>query len=145
MLGSFKTSDDCARCDSLIQAEQLLKVYGLETNDLIHQVNLDLYEEYANTTESPYGVLTVRAKFEGNTLHIEILNAKIRVAMDSNGMFRETSNLEETFIYYAVLGLCDAFVRVHLMPEDKFRNHEQPKTKTHNKNLLPLFDEVFEV
>ncbi|XP_045469629.1 protein unc-13 homolog 4B isoform X2 [Harmonia axyridis] len=126
MLGSFKTSDDCARCDGLIQAERLLKVYGLETNDLIHQVNLDLHEEFMSETESRYGVLTVRTKFEGNTLYIEILNAKILVAMDSNG-------------------LCDAFVRVHLMPEDKFRNHEQPKTKTHNKNLMPLFDEVFEI
>ncbi|XP_044755920.1 protein unc-13 homolog 4B isoform X3 [Coccinella septempunctata] len=126
MLGSFKTSDDCARCDGLIQAEQLLKVYGLETNDLIHQVNLDLHEEYKSNTESTYGVLTVRAKFQENVLYIEILNAKILVAMDSNG-------------------LCDAFVRVHLMPEDKFRNQEQPKTKTHNKTLVPLFDEVFEV
>ncbi|KAK9880351.1 hypothetical protein WA026_010235 [Henosepilachna vigintioctopunctata] len=125
MLGSFKSSDDTS-CEGLEKTERLLRIHGLETNDLIHQVHLDLCEEYKSLEESPFGKLTVRSKFEGNSLHIEILNAKILVAMDSNG-------------------LCDAFVRVHLMPEDKFRNHEPPKTKTHNKTLLPLFDEKFEV
>ncbi|KAL3277541.1 hypothetical protein HHI36_012885 [Cryptolaemus montrouzieri] len=125
MLGSFKTSDETT-CDGLSQTEEILRIYGLETNDLIHQVHLDLYDEYKKLNESPYGILTARAKFQGNNLHIEILNAKILIAMDSNG-------------------LCDTFVRVHIMPEEKFRNHEQPKTKTHNKNLVPLFDETFEL
>lgn len=86
MLGSFKNPDECSNCDTLKRTEQLLKVHGLETCDLVHQVHLDLHKQFKNMKEeSPYGELTVRAKFEDSTLKIEVINARNLIAMDSNG------------------------------------------------------------
>lgn len=42
-----------------------------------------------------------------------------------------------------ILGLCDSYVRVGLMPEDTFATVVKPKTQTHNKTLFPLYDEIF--
>ncbi|KAJ8953784.1 hypothetical protein NQ314_007214 [Rhamnusium bicolor] len=124
MLGSFKNPADCDNCDALRRTEQILRINGLETADLIHQVHLDLTEQFKQVKDSPYGEISVRSKFEGNTLTIEVMNARNLMAMDSNGA-------------------CDAFVRVHLLPEHKFSGHDKPKTKTHNKTQFPLFDEKF--
>lgn len=44
---------------------------------------------------------------------------------------------------YYFTGLCDSYVRVGLHPEDTFANVTKPKTQTHNKNLFPLYDEMF--
>lgn len=81
-------------------------------------------EQFKQVKESPYGEISVRAKFEGNALTVEVMNARNLIAMDSNGS-------------------CDAFVRVHLLPEHKFAGIDKPKTKTHNKTQFPLFDEKF--
>ncbi|KAJ8979445.1 hypothetical protein NQ317_006759 [Molorchus minor] len=124
MLGSFKNPADCDNCDDLKRTEQILRIHGLETADLIHQAHLDLSEEFKKVKESPYGEISIRCKFEGNTLTLEIMNARNLIAMDSNGS-------------------CDAFVRVHFLPEHKFSEHDKPKTKTHNKTQFPLFDEKF--
>lgn len=40
-------------------------------------------------------------------------------------------------------GVCDPFVRVYLIPEDKFDSTAKYKTKTQSKTLFPLFDEKF--
>lgn len=123
MLGSFKTVDDY-NCDELRITETRLKVNGLETNELIHLVHLNLYDEYKLLTESKYGELAVKAKFEGNNLKVSILNARNVKAMDSNGA-------------------SDVFVRIHLLPENKFAGIPKPKTQTQYKTLFPLFDENF--
>ncbi|KRT85512.1 C2 domain containing protein, partial [Oryctes borbonicus] len=97
---------------------------GLETPDLIHQVHIDLWKENQNSEESSLGQLTVKMKFEENDLKVDILNAKNLVPMDSNGS-------------------SDSFVRVHLLPEERFTNIPKPKTQTQHKTLFPLFDESF--
>ncbi|XP_044262026.1 protein unc-13 homolog 4B isoform X2 [Tribolium madens] len=125
MLGSFKTSSDFT-CDELKKTELKLKVNGLETNDLIHLVHLNLYEEFRNVKESKYGVLSVKAKFENKSLKVVVMNARNLFAMDSNGY-------------------SDSFVRIHLLPEHKFSGIPKPKTQTHYKNLFPLYDENFVV
>lgn len=39
MLGAFKSPNDCENtCDSLRRTEQILRVHGLETPDLLHEV-----------------------------------------------------------------------------------------------------------
>ena len=55
---------------------------------------------------------------------IEVMNARNLLPMDSNG-------------------LCDPFVRIHLLPEDKFSNVTKPKTNAQHKTLFPLYDEHF--
>ncbi|KAG5895641.1 hypothetical protein JTB14_008650 [Gonioctena quinquepunctata] len=124
MIGSFKNPDDCDNCNSLKRTDNILRINGLETADLIHQVHLDLAEEFKNIKDSQFGELSVKAKFEENNLTIEVMNARNLIAMDSNGA-------------------CDSFVRVHLLPEHKFSGIEKPKTKTHNKTQFPLYDEKF--
>ncbi|KAJ8944670.1 hypothetical protein NQ318_015878 [Aromia moschata] len=124
MLGSFKNPADCDNCNDLKRTEQILRIHGLETADLIHQVHLDMADHFNKIKDSPYGEISVRCKFEGNTLAVEVMNARNLMAMDSNGS-------------------CDAFIRVHLLPEHKFSEHDKPKTKTHNKTQFPLFDEKF--
>lgn len=124
MLGSFKKSEEYIDCDSLKRTEQILRINGLETADLIHYVHTNLTKEFNELKDSPYGEVTVRAKLEGNLLKIEIINARNLIPMDSNG-------------------LCDSFVRVHLLPEHKFSGIDKPKTKTHNKSQFPLYDETF--
>lgn len=52
------------------------------------------------------------------------MNARNLMPMDSNG-------------------LCDPFVRIHFIPEDRFANVTKPKTNAQNKTLFPLFDEKF--
>ena len=47
------------------------------------------------------------------------------------------------YIYIEFSGLCDPYVKVHLLPEEKFTTVTKPRTKTHKKTLFPLFDENF--
>lgn len=54
------------------------------------------------------------------------MNARNLVPMDSNGS-------------------CDPFVRINLVPEDKFINIQRPKTNAQTKTLFPLFDEKFQL
>lgn len=110
-----ETLDDCWK---------LLEVHGFETSDLIHQYYQDRVVEQQALTEHPYGILTVRCHFEGNTLHIEVMNAKHLLPMDTNGK-------------------CDPFVRIHFIPEEKYTGISKPKTNTQSKTLFPLFDEKF--
>ncbi|XP_041980361.1 protein unc-13 homolog 4B isoform X3 [Aricia agestis] len=110
--------------ETLKRVEYLLKLHGMETRELIHQYHLERWQEQQAISEPKMGMLTVRAQFIEDHLKIEIMNARNLVATDSNG-------------------LCDSYVRVGLQPEDAFANIEKPKTQTHNKNLFPLYDEMF--
>ncbi|XP_017783309.1 PREDICTED: protein unc-13 homolog D isoform X2 [Nicrophorus vespilloides] len=125
MIKSFKCSEDSS-CIELARIQKLLQLNGFETSDLIHQIHLDLYNEQEELVESQYGELTVRIKFHNSDMHVEMINARNLIAMDSNG-------------------LCDSFVRVHLLPEEKFIGISKPKTQTHYKNKFPLYDEKFQI
>ncbi|XP_060523502.1 protein unc-13 homolog 4B [Cylas formicarius] len=126
MLGSFKTPDVNINCSSLQRTEQILRLNGMETPDLIHEINLKLAETFDSMTESPYGEIAFRCKFEGDAIYIEIMNARNLIAMDSNGT-------------------CDSFVRMHFLPAHKFGNIDKPKTKCHYKTQFPLYDEKFTI
>ncbi|KAK4881762.1 hypothetical protein RN001_005081 [Aquatica leii] len=124
MVNSFKQSGENSDCETLQKIERLLNINGLETNDLIHQVHLDRWAEQAVISSTPYGELSVRLQFMNNDLIIEVINARNLIAMDSNGF-------------------SDSFVRISLLPEERFTHIPKPKTQTHNKNLFPLYDELF--
>ncbi|CAH2084741.1 unnamed protein product [Euphydryas editha] len=125
MVRSFRQDNkEIYTSDTLKRVEYLLKIHGMETRELIHQYHLERWQEQQSITEPKMGLLTVRAQFIDDHLKIEIMNARNLIATDSNG-------------------LCDSYVRVALLPEDIFANVEKPKTQTHNKNLFPLYDEMF--
>ncbi|CAH1131281.1 unnamed protein product [Ceutorhynchus assimilis] len=126
MLGVYKDPSDCNSCDALKRTEQVLRVNALETSDLIHEVHLELADKFDQFTESPYGEISFRSKFDGDTIQIEVINARDLAVMDSSGN-------------------SDSFVRIHLLPEHEFANVEKPKTKTHHKTLFPLYDETFTI
>lgn len=132
--------------ETLEEIFNLLELHGYETCDLIHQYYLERVKHQENAPESQYGQLTVRCWFEDNNLmvilafefvvwghrvscndsfQIDVMNARNLVPMDSNGS-------------------CDPFVRIHLIPEEKFGNvTTKIKTKAQDKTLFPLFDEKF--
>ncbi|KAJ8716635.1 hypothetical protein PYW07_003262 [Mythimna separata] len=125
MIRSFRQDNkDTYSSDTLKRVEYLLKLHGMETRELIHQFHLERWQEQQTIQEPKMGMLTVRAQFIEDHLKIEIMNARNLTPADSNG-------------------LCDSYVRVALLPEDSFVNVQKPKTQTHNKNLFPLYDEMF--
>ena len=119
-----KTSENASDRETLEHIERLLQLHGYETTDLIHQYYKDRLKEQQETTESTFGNLTIQCFFKGNTLELEIMNARNLMPMDSNGS-------------------CDSFVRVHFIPEERFPGVMKPKTQTHSKTLFPLYDEKF--
>ncbi|XP_026318731.1 protein unc-13 homolog 4B isoform X5 [Hyposmocoma kahamanoa] len=125
MIRSFVQVDkEAYTSDTLKRVEYLLKIHGMETRELIHQYHLERWQEQKAITDPKMGVLTVRAQFVENNLKVEIMNARNLLPTDSNG-------------------LCDSYVRIELLPEDTFVNVIKCKTQTHNKNLFPLYDEMF--
>jgi BAI1-associated protein 3 len=126
LVTNFKSHNNNTTSDkeTLEKVQRLLELHGYETSDLIQQYYLDRYIEQKSSTDTPLGILTVQCYFKANQLEIEILNAKNLVPLDTNG-------------------LCDPFVRVHFLPEEKFLSVVKPKTQTHSKTLFPLFDEKF--
>ncbi|KAF2898858.1 hypothetical protein ILUMI_07316 [Ignelater luminosus] len=124
MVKCFKQTEETSTCGNLRRVQYLLEINGMETTQLIHQVHLDRWKEQQKLKTSPYGELTVRLQFQNHDLKIEVINARDLIPMDSNGF-------------------SDSFVRIFLLPEEKFTNVQKPKTQTHNKNLFPLYDETF--
>nr|XP_021197227.2 protein unc-13 homolog 4B isoform X5 [Helicoverpa armigera] len=125
MIRSFRQDNkETYTSETLKRVEYLLKLHGMETRELIHQFHLERWQEQQTIQEPKMGMLTVRAQFIEDNLKIEIMNARNLTPADSNG-------------------LCDSYVRVALLPEDSFVNVQKPKTQTHNKNLFPLYDEMF--
>lgn len=46
-------------------------------------------KEFKTVNDSRFGEISVRTKFEGTTLHVEIINARNLIAMDSNGKIKK--------------------------------------------------------
>ncbi|XP_034941538.1 protein unc-13 homolog 4B isoform X4 [Chelonus insularis] len=119
-------ADEKANVQVLEKIERLLKLHGLETAELIHRYTLERLEEQQKIDEPLCGMLTVRAQFISNSLNVQILNARNLRAMDSNGK-------------------CDPYVKVRLLPEEKFNDIKVPKTHVQKETLFPLFDEIFNI
>ncbi|RZF34138.1 hypothetical protein LSTR_LSTR003548 [Laodelphax striatellus] len=115
-----------ANSEVLAKIEQLLMLHGMDTWQLIQQCHLERLNEQQQLTAAPLGMLTVRMQFVHDLLRIEIMNARNIRPMDDNGS-------------------CDPYVKVHLVPEEKFTGITRPRTKTHKKTLFPLFDEIFSI
>ncbi|XP_039281647.1 protein unc-13 homolog 4B [Nilaparvata lugens] len=125
---SGPTASLLANSEVMANIEQLLVLQGMETWQLIHQCHLERHNEQQELigATAPLGMLTVRMQFVHDLLRIEIMNARNLRPMDDNG-------------------LCDPYVKVHVIPEEKFTGITRPRTKTHKKTLFPLFDEIFSI
>ncbi|XP_015184155.1 PREDICTED: protein unc-13 homolog D-like isoform X7 [Polistes dominula] len=119
-------ADETSNVQVLEKIEELLKLHGLETAELIHRYNQDRLKEQKEMEETIYGLLTVKASFLNNSLNIQILNARNLRPMDSNGK-------------------CDSYVKIRLLPENKFIDTKTPKTHVQKETLFPLFDETFNI
>nr|XP_012141509.1 PREDICTED: protein unc-13 homolog D isoform X8 [Megachile rotundata] len=119
-------ADEAANVKVLEKIEHLLELHGLETAELIHRYHQERLKEQNEMEESEHGQLTIKAQFVDNSLNIQILNARKLRPIDSNGA-------------------CDSYVKVRLLPEEKFTDVKLPKTHVQKENLYPLFDEVFNI
>ena len=100
----------------------LLKLHGSESERLIHQYQLERMS--MATQDCAMGSIAVRAVFVNDTLTLDILNCRNLKAVDSGGS-------------------ADPYVKVQLMPVDKFPDAVVYKSKVHKNTLFPLFDETF--
>ncbi|XP_075222315.1 C2 and C2B_Munc13-like domain-containing protein staccato isoform X2 [Lycorma delicatula] len=132
LVGYFKQGDESSTLNSnnnnelLSKIEKVLSLHGMETWQLIHQCHLERLNEQQAMTTATFGVLTVRMQFVHDLLRIEIMNGRNILPMDDDGS-------------------CDPYVKIHLVPEDRFSSITKPRTKTHKKNLFPLFEETFSI
>ncbi|XP_055586093.1 protein unc-13 homolog 4B isoform X2 [Uranotaenia lowii] len=134
LVANFKTSDNQDSVDgddkkALDYIERLLQLHGYETTDLIHQYYIERLKEQESLQVAGgenYGLLTVQCHFMDNVLELTVMNARNLKPMDDNGM-------------------CDSFVRIHFIPEERFVGVQKPRTQTQNKTLCPLYDEKFTI
>ncbi|KAL1114981.1 hypothetical protein AAG570_007804, partial [Ranatra chinensis] len=124
LTGFFKDGVNVDSNENFTRVKQLLTLHGTETEELIHQYHLERLEEQKALNNCPFGKLVVRVRFIDETLKINVIIAEKLQPHDTNG-------------------LCDPYVKIHLLPEEKFVHLSKPRTKTVKRSLNPLFDETF--
>lgn len=124
-------SADAISVDSSFQEkikniEYKLQCYGQETDQLIHQYYKDRYKMQKDSSSDNFtSSLTIFCYFIDDTLKIDILNAR---------------NLPVTELNKK----CDSYVKIRLVPKQKFPNVHSNKTKVQHNTIFPLYDECFE-
>ena len=126
----FYIVDNCLRDpdaetedETLNKIRCLLKLYGMDSSDLIHQYRLERIK-LVDSEDVGFGSMTVRAVFVEDTLNVNVLNARNLIPMDYDGM-------------------SDPYFKVRLLPVQHFINAVIFRSKVHNSTLYPLFDENF--
>ncbi|XP_069677905.1 protein unc-13 homolog 4B-like [Periplaneta americana] len=120
----FKRLDGNIDMSNVSDLQQVIHLNAMDTWELIHQYRLDQLSEQKAIETPKHGVLAVRMMFIEDMLKVEILNAR---------------NLQPI----SPKGCCYPYVKIYLLPENKFKGVRQPKTKTHKNTVFPLFDESF--
>ncbi|XP_071872058.1 C2 and C2B_Munc13-like domain-containing protein staccato isoform X3 [Bombus fervidus] len=146
-------ADETANVKVLEKIEHLLELHGLETAELIHRYHQERIKEQNELEESEYGQITVKAQFVDNSLNIQILNARKLRPVDSNGdLVGKVSTLKHKLhtkskqrLKEGKTSSCDSYVKVKLLPEEKFADVKLPKTHVQKENLYPLYDEIFNI
>ncbi|KAL6446334.1 hypothetical protein ACFW04_001140 [Cataglyphis niger] len=146
-------ADETANVQVLEKIERLLKLHGLETAELIHRYHQERLEEQKEIEEPIYGLVTVKAYFIDNSLNIQILNARNLRCMDSNGDFigklstleRKLHSKSKQRLKEGKTSKCDSYIKIRLLPDEKFADIKAPKTHVQKETLFPLFDETFNI
>ncbi|XP_011687719.1 PREDICTED: protein unc-13 homolog D isoform X4 [Wasmannia auropunctata] len=146
-------ADETTNMQVLEKIKRLLKLHGLETAELIHRYHQERMEEQKKMEESVYGLVSLKAYFLDNSLNIQILNARNLRCTDSNGHFiSKLSTLERKLhskskqrVKEGKTRKCDSYVKIKLLPEEKFVEIKAPKTHVQKDTQFPLFDETFNI
>ncbi|XP_049958589.1 BAI1-associated protein 3 [Schistocerca serialis cubense] len=105
--------------------EQRLQYHKTDTEGLINLYYQQRLQDQLATESTEYGVLSVRAYFNHDSLCVEVLNARDVIPLDPNGF-------------------SDPFVIIELLPRKVFAHCTEQQTNVQKKTLNPLFDECFE-
>nr|CAD7398842.1 unnamed protein product [Timema poppensis] len=151
--------------------EQRLQYHKTDTERLVSLYYLQRLQDQANTESTEYGVLSVRAYFNHDSLCVEVLNARDVIPLDPNvprlttggraeNHFVKTtlstpnrdSNLDPSDISSLVYcdssalyrSFSDPFVIIELLPRKVFAHCAEQQTNVQKKTLNPMFDECFE-
>ena len=108
--------------EMLPKIQSLLKLHGSASHQLIHNYQLERMKTSAE--DCGLGSVTVRALFVNESLTLDILNARNLKPTDSGAS-------------------ADPYLKVQLMPSDKFPDSTGLKSKVHKNTLFPLFEETF--
>ncbi|XP_076667027.1 BAI1 associated protein 3 isoform X1 [Andrena cerasifolii] len=112
-------------CQSFLNVEERLQYHKMDTTFLIDRYYRQRLQDQLNTVSSEYGVLTVRAYLNHDSLCVEVLNARDVIPLDPNGY-------------------SDPFVIIELLPRRAFEHCAEQHTNVKKKTLNPMFDECFE-
>ncbi|KAL6435455.1 hypothetical protein ACFW04_005437 [Cataglyphis niger] len=116
---------DVLRCQSFMNAEERLQYHKMDTTFLIDRFYYQRLQDQYNTTTCEYGVLTVRAYLNHDSLCVEVINARDVIPLDPNGF-------------------SDPFVIIELLPRRMFEHCAEQQTNVKKRTLNPMFDECFE-
>lgn len=132
--------DEAIEDEILIKIRCLLKLHGMDTADLIHLYRLERMKQMEGIKNVGLSSLTVRVIFIGNTLTIDILNARNLTRMNTSGLDnRKMTKKEEKNINKSI----NSYVKVQLLPSHHFPDGVIKRSKVHKNNLFPLFEESF--
>ncbi|CAK9803609.1 BAI1-associated protein 3 [Anthophora plagiata] len=110
---------------SFLNVEERLQYHKMDTTFLIDRFYRQRLQDQLNTVVSEYGVLTVRAYLNHDSLCVEVINARDVIPLDPNGY-------------------SDPFVIIELLPRRVFEHCAEQHTNVKKKTLNPMFDECFE-
>ncbi|XP_012239526.1 BAI1-associated protein 3 isoform X1 [Bombus vosnesenskii] len=131
LLATFFHEDDkglpfeTLKCQSFLNVEERLQYHKMDTTFLIDRFYRQRLQDQLNTVSSEYGVLTVRAYLNHDSLCVEVINARDVIPLDPNGY-------------------SDPFVIIELLPRRVFEHCAEQHTNVKKKTLNPMFDECFE-
>ncbi|KAI4497086.1 hypothetical protein M0802_007832 [Mischocyttarus mexicanus] len=108
-----------------LNVDERLKYHTMDTNYLINRYYYQRLQDQMNTMTSEYGVLTVRAYLNHDSLCVEVINARDVIPLDPNGF-------------------SDPFVIIELLPRKVFEHCAEQQTNVKKRTLNPMFDECFE-
>ncbi|CAK9797159.1 BAI1-associated protein 3 [Anthophora quadrimaculata] len=108
-----------------LNVEERLQYHKMDTTFLIDRFYRQRLQDQLNTVVSEYGVLTVRAYLNHDSLCVEVINARDVIPLDPNGY-------------------SDPFVIIELLPRRVFEHCAEQHTNVKKKTLNPMFDECFE-
>ncbi|XP_017887694.1 BAI1-associated protein 3 isoform X2 [Ceratina calcarata] len=112
-------------CQSFLNVEERLQYHKMDTNFLIDRFHRQRLMDQQNTVSTEYGVLTVRAYLNHDSLCVEVISARDVIPLDPNGY-------------------SDPFVIIELLPRRIFEPCAEQHTNVKKKTLNPIFDECFE-
>ncbi|XP_058119916.1 protein unc-13 homolog 4B-like [Anopheles ziemanni] len=120
----FGTLGDTIESSSIAER---LDTFSCTTAELIHRYYLERCRQQEALEEPENGLLTVRCWFQPDGLHIKVLRAEqLRLPKD----YKHS---------------CDSYVKINVLPPDRFGPPALPelKTKTKSKNFSPTYNESF--